>query len=193
MDISFEHSDHMLMEAALELVKKFDKMADEHLPEKIVETVKFHSKGAAGAGVASGWIPGAAGLALAGVTAGFVWRMYAKINQELGIPFSENLVKSLAGGVTTNLASYAVGSIVISTIFSIFPGIGSVGATAIVGATSYALTLASGYIYMKALISLANIDGLNVSEEQLKEVTEKVIAETDVNNIIKQAKDSYKG
>jgi len=184
--------DNVLIETALELVKKFDRLAEKNLPDKIVESVKFHSKGAAAAGIASGWVPGAGGLALAGVTAGFVWHMYADINKQLGIPFSENLVKSLAGGVATNLASYAVASIVVSTVFSLFPVIGTLGATAVVGATSYALTLASGYVYMKALILLANIDGLNVSEEQLKEATEKVIADTDMKNIIKQAKNSYK-
>ena len=181
-----------LAKAALELSKSFDKVAETTLPDKIVESVKFHSKGAATAGVASGWVPGTGGIALAGVTAGFVWHMYADINKQLGIPFSEHLVKSLAGGIATNLSSYVVGSIVVSTAISFIPGLGNVGASAIVGTTSYALTLASGYVYMKTLILLANKDGLNVSEEQLKTTAKKIIKNLNTKKIIKQAKNSYK-
>ena len=185
--------DHILLETAKELVFKFDKVADEHLPNEIVDIVKFHSKGAAGAGLASGWIPGAGGLALAGVTAGFIWTMYGRINSILGIPFSENLVKSLATGVATNLASYAVASIVVSTCLSFIPGIGSLGATAIVGATSYALTLASGYVYMKVLIGLAKLEGIeNINEEIIKKSAEDVIKNSDIENILKEAKKGYK-
>ena len=97
--------------------------------------------------------------------------MYGRINFILGIPFSENLLKSLATGVATNLASYAVASIVVSTCLSFIPGIGSLGATAIVVATSYALTLASGYVDMKVLIGLAKLEGIkNINEEIIKKV-----------------------
>ena len=185
--------DDILFDTAKELVIKVDKIVDDKLPNELVEIIKFHSKGAAGAGIASGWIPGAGGLALAGVTAGFVWSMYGRINKLLGIPFSENLVKSLASGVATNLASYVVASVVVSTCLSFIPGIGSLGATAIVGATSYALTLASGYVYMKVLIGLAKLEGLdNINEDILKREAEYVIQNSDIDQILKEAKKGYK-
>ena len=181
---------HALLEAAIELVEKFDNVADKLLPNQIVETIKFHSKGAAISGVASGWIPGAGGLALVGVTASFIWGMYIKINNYLGISFSENLVKSIGSGIATNLASYAVASIAVSTVLSLIPGLGSVGASAIVGTTSYALTLASGYVYIKLLASLSKIE--NVNEGTLKSKAKEIIENENITDILKKAKVSYK-
>jgi hypothetical protein len=55
--------------------------------------------------VASGWVPGFGGLAAAGISARFIWTMYGRINSKIGLPFSENVVKSIATGIATNLAA----------------------------------------------------------------------------------------
>ena len=120
--------DKKLFEAAIELVKVLDKEVDESLPRDIADIIKFHSKGAAIAGVGTGWIPGAGGTAAMVVMAGFIWTMYGRINDKIDLPISENIIKSVASGVATNLAAYAAASLIASTVVSLFPGLGSVGA-----------------------------------------------------------------
>ena len=186
-------SDHILHQAH-KLIEAMNKTVDENLPAEIAEIVKVHSAGAAAAGVASGWIPGAGGLAAAGLSAGFIWTMYGRINSKIGLPFTENVVKSLASGVATNLAAYFVGGLVISTVFSIVPGIGSVSASVVVGATCYALTLASGYVYLKLLtkLFLSNTDPVSMDAESLKREAASVAADANIKEVINDAKNSYK-
>ncbi|MFN5752592.1 MAG: hypothetical protein ACK47G_09055, partial [Pseudanabaena sp.] len=131
-----------------------DQIVDENLPYQIADIVKFHSKGAAAAAVGSAWIPGAGGTAAILASAGFIWSMYARIGSEINLPMSENILKTLGSGVATNLASGMAASWVMSSVFSLFPGIGSIGASVVMGGTCYALTLASGYVYLKIMTAL---------------------------------------
>ena len=65
-----------LIDAAMKLKDAMDladQVVDNSFPEKIAEIVKFHSKGAAGAAVASAWIPGAGATAATAISAGFIW------------------------------------------------------------------------------------------------------------------------
>jgi hypothetical protein len=155
--------------------------------------VKNHSAGAAAAGVASGWIPGAGGLAAAGICAGFVWTMYGRINAKIGLPMTENLVKSIGTGIATNLGAYVVGGLITSTIFSMLPGLGSVGASVVVGGTSYALTLGSGYVYLKLLtkLFLSGADPTTMDAESLKKAADAVVASEDMRRVISDAKSGY--
>ena len=86
-----------LQKAAELLVKALDMAADSVLPQQIVDIVKLHSKLAVG----SSFIP-IPGLDMAGA-AGSIWSMYIRINNKIHIPFGENVLKSLASGVATNL------------------------------------------------------------------------------------------
>jgi len=187
-------SDNHILHAAKELVETLNKAVDDNLPAEIAEIVKTHSAGAAAASVAAGWIPGAGGLAAAGICAGFVWTMYGRINSKIGLPLTENIIKSLATGVATNLATGFVGTLVVLTIFSIFPGIGSLAAATIAGATGYAITLASGYVYLKLLtkLFLAGSDPTKMDESSLKEAASHVAASENIKDVISSAKADYK-
>jgi hypothetical protein len=167
---------------------------DENMPKEIADIVKTHSAGAAAASVAAGWIPGAGGLAAAGICAGFVWTMYGRINSKIGLPLADNLVKSLATGVATNLAAGFVGALLIQTVFSIFPGLGSLAASTIAGGTGYALTLASGYVYLKLLTNLflSGVDPTKMDEGSLKEAASHVAASENIKDVISNAKAEYK-
>jgi len=177
-----------LAEMALELSKKFDKMPENNLQNKLVESVKNYSKETATACAAVG-LPRTGELALAGIIADFIYHMYTDINRQLGIFFSEHLVKSLAEEITTYLAFNYLG---LRTIFMFRSVIAIISVSTIVSIASYAVALTSGYVYMKTLILLANRDGFNVNEEQLKIAAKKVIKDTNIRKIIKHAKDSYK-
>jgi uncharacterized protein (DUF697 family) len=187
-------SNHHILHAAKELVETLNKAVDDNLPAEIADIVKTHSAGAAAASVAAGWIPGAGGVAAAGICAAFVWTMYGRINAKIGLPLTENIVKSLATGVATNLAAGFVGALVLGTVLSIFPGIGSLAAATIAGGTGYALTLASGYVYLKLLtkLFLSGVDPTKMDERSMKEAASNVAASENMKDVISSAKADYK-
>lgn len=185
---------NLLLEQATKLVEAMDKTVDDNLPQSLAEIVKFHSKCAAVAALSSAWVPGAGGAAATFACAGFIWTMYARIGAEIDLPISKNILKSLASGVATNIASYVVGMIALSTAFSLVPGIGNIGASVIMGGTCYALTLASGYVYLKIMTQLFSkgIDPTTVNEQELKNIAKTVASDSDVKDVIKQAKEEFK-
>jgi hypothetical protein len=83
---------------------------------------------------------------------------------------------------------------VVQTIFSIFPGIGSLAAAAVAGGTGYALTLASGYVYLKLLtkLFLGGNDPTKMDESSLKEAASSVAASENMKDVISSAKSDYK-
>jgi uncharacterized protein (DUF697 family) len=186
-------SDHHILHAAEKLVHALNKTVDENLPAEIAEVVKIHSAGAAASGLAAGWIPGAGGIAATGICMGFIWSMYGRINSKIGLPLTENVIKSLGTAIATNLGAYFVGGLITSTIFSILPGLGSVGASVVVGGTSYALTLASGYVYLKVLTNLflSGNDPTRMDVDSFKQAADTVVANENMKQVIADAKANY--
>jgi hypothetical protein len=163
-------------------------------PREIAEIVNSHSQGAAAAAVASAWIPGAGGTAAVLASAGFIWAMYARIGSVINLPLSENILKTLGSGVATNLASGMAASWVLSSVFSFFPGIGSIPAVIIMGGTCYSLTFASGFVYIKLMTALFNsgLDPTEMSEQELKNKADEVANSSDVKDVMNKAKQEYK-
>lgn len=178
-----------LTQAAFALVMALNQATDENLPGKLAGIVKVH----AGIGVGCIFIPvpGADLFAAFGNT----WTMYVRINRELDLPFTKNLVKSIATGILSNLASNATILAVfgLGSALKFLPGPGTFASYAVMSATIYGATIAAGYIYMKALAKLLE----NTSVEQVKEEDFKVaVAEImndkeSVQEIFKAAKESY--
>lgn len=177
-------SEQQLLKAAVNLVKALDKGADQMLPQSIVDVVKLHSKLAVG----SSFIP-VPGLDLAGA-AGSIWSMYVRINNKIGIPFGENVLKSLASGVATNLASYVAVSGVAS-VLKLIPGIGTVAGAVVMVAASYAATLASGWLYLKALTMAAEKKNFSIEDVSLamKSLFKDKAA---INDFVNTAKSEYR-
>lgn len=175
-----------LMQTAVHLVKLLDKEADVLLPKEIVDIVKLHSKLAVG----SAWVPVPGADVAAG--AANIWGMYIRINKKIGVPFKENVIKSIGSGVATNLVSYIAMSSVASAL-KVIPGIGTIGGALILSASLYAITLASGWVYLKALCLLAEKSGSNISMDDLNGAIKDVLAQKNViKDFIKQAKKDYK-
>lgn len=163
-------------------------------PEDIKDIVLFHSKGAAAVGVASGWVPGAGGTIAAVTSAGFIWSMYLRINDKIGLSVSENILKTLASGVATNLAAYAVGSIAITTVLSFLPFIGNVGASVIAGSIAFAITIVSAGVYLTMLTKFFQAKHRDINEmsaDDLKDLAKEVIDNNDVESALKQARNIY--
>jgi uncharacterized protein (DUF697 family) len=175
-----------LIKAAGELTQAMNRVADENLPGKLAGLVKLHAGIAVGSALIP--IPGA-DIAAASVN---IWTMYVRINKELGLPFSENALKSLAAGMATNLAGNAVGMIA-GSLLKFIPGVGSVGGAVIMGGTVYAITITAGIVYMRAVAKLLNSKSADrISADDLREAAETVSRSSDIQDIMKAAKKNYK-
>ena len=175
-----------LYEAAVALVTVLDKTAEQLLPQEIVDVVKLHSKLAVGSALIP--IPGA------DVAAGAanIWTMYGRVNSKVGISIKDNVLKTIGSGVVTNLASYMAMAGLGSAIKAI-PGIGTLTGTALMSASLYAVTLASGYIYVKALTLLANKGNGSIDITQIDAAVKEILGNKEViKNFIKAAKSDFK-
>lgn len=183
------------MEAATRLVEAVNKAADENLPRDLAEIVKGHAACATTAAVASGWLPGVGATAAVTISAGFIWTMYGRINSKIGAPFSENIIKSLAAGVVTNLAANAATGVALSTVFSLFPGVGTLTAVAVIGSTCYVLTMMSGVVYMRLLTNVFNVgkDPTRMSAQDLQNAAKEVMDSHDMARVMREARNAYKG
>jgi len=175
-----------LYEAAVALVTVLDKTAEQLLPQEIVDVVKLHSKLAVGSALIP--VPGA------DVAAGAanIWTMYGRVNSKVGISIKGNVLKTVSSGVVTNLASYMAMAGLGSAI-KVIPGIGTVTGTALMSASLYAVTLASGYIYVKALTLLANKGNGSIDITQIDAAVKEILGSKEViKNFIKAAKSDFK-
>lgn len=175
-----------LLHTAIELVEAMNKQAESMLPSEIVDVVKLHS----GIAVGSAWIP-LPGVDVA-VGAGNIWSMYVRINKKIGLSIKDNVLKTIASGVLTNLAGYAAVTGVASAL-KFIPGIGSVGGGVVLSASLYAITLCSGWVYLKALLLLAKKNNGNINIGELGSAIKDIMKDEDtIKNFIDAAKDDYK-
>lgn len=160
-----------------------------NLGDEITSIIKQHGVIAAGSGMIP--VPVLSVLALVGNT----WTMYVRINKEVGIPFEQNVMKSIATGVATNVAAVMPGMLIgklAAQIAKAFPGPGTVAGIAINSATNYALTLVMGTIYVVALTKLFS-RGEPITEENLKRATKETATDKSfVKDTFAAAKSQYK-
>jgi len=119
--------------------------------------------------------------------------MYVRINNKIELPFSENVIKTVASGIVTNLAAGVIGGLVMSTALSFLPGIGNVGASVVVGGICYAVTLTAGFVYLKTLtiIFKGKADPTTLTAEDLKGIAKSVVENEDIKSVMKEAKKEY--
>jgi uncharacterized protein (DUF697 family) len=126
--------------------------------------------------------------------------MYGRINSKLGVSIKENVLKTLASGVITNLASYTV-VLGIGSGLKLIPGIGTVVGTTIMLAGVYATTLLSGWIYIKVLTIIAKKNNGIISFDELSSTMSVFIKDNkeeiksfffNAKNFYKKNKDSFK-
>lgn len=167
-----------ILTTAIELAKALDRAADDILPKKLADIVKWHSRGA----TAAAFIPIPGADLVGGAVA--IWGMYLRINKEIGVSIGNNIMKTIASGVSTNLLAYA-SALAVGSMLKFIPGIGTAGGTFIMAGTIYAVTIASGFVYLKVLTAIAKHDGTlaKIDASKLK---------THLNNFISQNKGSIK-
>ena len=177
-----------LLHAAIELTEALNNAADDNLSTELAGIVKTHAAIAVGAAFVP--VPGA-DIAAAATN---IWTMYVRINKGINLPFAENILKSFAAGVVTNLAGAAVGLLVVGSALKFIPGLGSIGGSAVMATTIYSITVASGIVYMKAVTALLNSKNTDdFTEADLKSAADEVMRDKNViRDILKEGKDEYK-
>jgi uncharacterized protein (DUF697 family) len=144
------HAAHLLGHT----IKEIHEINEKEFGDEVAKIVNTSAIGATVSGLASAWVPGLGGTIATGICIGFVWRMYLAINKKVGLSLQDNIVKTIASGILTNLAAAIVGSIVLSTVLSFIPGLGNISASIIMGGVCYAITLVSGIVYIKILTNI---------------------------------------
>lgn len=180
-----------LMDAVIQLAEAVDKGTDIVAHEEIARIVKLHAKLAIGAA----WIP--VPIAdFAAMTAN-TWAMYVRINKTLGIPFSDTLIKSLASGIATNLLSN-LPILAVGEVLKAIPGVGTITGGVALSATLYAVTIAAGIVYMRALAFLLKEEPALRSEltevklAELKAKAEQVFSDKEaMKKLVKEGKEVY--
>jgi uncharacterized protein (DUF697 family) len=173
-----------LIETAYQLATAADKAVDDAVHKDIAQIVKFHAK----VGLAAAWIP-APGADLAAVGAN-IWTMYVRINKALGIPFSKSVMKSLAAGVGTNLLA-SLPILGISSILKSIPGLGTLAGSAAMSVSIYAVIMAAGIVYMKALTFLLG-RGSELTEVNLRAAVESLSSTKEsMKQIFREADKAY--
>lgn len=175
--------------AANSLVLAVNDYADKNLTQELSEIVKLH----AAIAVAGAFVP-VPGLDLAALAAN-TWTMYVRINQEVGLPFGKNMVKSLATGVVTNIGSNAVGLLAMGSIIKFIPGLGSFSGGVILAATMYSITLTAGIVYMKALAALKELEDnwSDIDEKDVQDAVNDILDDKDtIEDMMKDGKKQYK-
>lgn len=144
---------------AIDAYKRINDAAKYVLPEDIEKIVKKH----AAIAVATAFIP-VGGLDMVAATAN-VWTMYVRINNALGIKFSDNKMKSIGSAVVSNLVqNLGVAAVAVALKWSPIAYIPSV---AVLTGALYGLTMTSGWVYLKALANMALND--NDIERSIKD------------------------
>ena len=132
---------------AIDAYKKINDAAKYVLPEDIEKIVRKH----AAIAVATAFIP-IGGLDLVAATAN-VWTMYVRINNALGVKFSDNKMKSIGSAVVSNLVqNLGVAAVVVALKWN---PISYVASVAVLTGALYGLTITAGWVYLKALSNMA--------------------------------------
>ena len=143
-----------LVIACRELEKAMKGTLDGTKLQEIQDTINGFAIASAVACFFSGIVPGATGIVAMLAQAGFVWATYLSINKILGLSFSENVIKTIASAILTNLVVNA-GSLLLagaaSTVLSFIPVFGSAIAAAINCTMGYIVIFVAAILYLKLM------------------------------------------
>lgn len=130
------------------------------IPENIVGVVERHKKVQLASSLAQSFVPGA-GVAASAAAVASLWKMYYDINNVIGIKVSENAGKSLTSAILTNLSSFAAQGVAtaVSEGAKFIPFVGWIVSAGISTATSTAIVYGAAFMYLKALVTMYEVDG----------------------------------
>ena len=164
--------------------------------EKAGETIMACSVVAAVAGVGSGWLPGAGALVATATWVGTIWTMYIKINKDLGISLKENILKSLASAILTNIIAGAGAfllALAAAAVIAFIPVVGNLIAMAVDAFLGYVTVFALGVLYIKLLTKMFKArKSFDISENEIEDFAKDIVDSSDIQEILKDGKRAFK-
>lgn len=160
----------------------------------LMKIVKTHAAGAAASMMATGALPGVGSTIASMIEISFVWSMYYRLCKKMGIDIKKELLKSLGSAVVTNTAASVASSLIAGTVLSIVPGIGTMGAVAVLGLMGYSITYYSGFLFMELLFHVfkAGKSFKNYSMEEIRNILKEAGKKTSFKEIRQEAKEAFK-
>lgn len=140
------------------------------------DIVTQHALAATGIGLIP--VPGADVAALAANT----WIMYARMNEVIGISFSNNFLKSVASGVIANVVSFMPGpalAVGAQVVLKLFPGVGT-GTGMMIGAMGIIVVMyIASTVYLNVLKRISKT-AKEATEENIRAMAEQVPKDRDI-------------
>ena len=185
-----EGSDDSLKKAAYamdDVQKKID-------TDELIHIVKSHARSTSVAAAGSAWVTGAGATIATTLSAGFVWSMIYRINEQIGIKLKKDEVKKIGKSILNSIVPMAATSYLASTGLSFIPVLGNLASCLIMTSVCYSAVFTSGVVYMKAARQMLKEkeDGQTLQADEMERKAESVIKSEDISQIFKEAQDSYK-
>lgn len=163
--------------------------------EEAGNTILACSITAAVTGVGSGMLYGAGSVVASTACVAAIWTMYVKINKHLGISVKNNILKSLASAMLTNLIASAGLNILIligAAAINFIPGL-QYASTIIYGTLAFVSVYASGILYIKLLTKIMRAKkDIDSSDVDLNQMAKDIVNESNVSDILKEGKEMFK-
>ena len=162
--------------------------------DDVVRAVIGHAATAAGAAALAGALPGAGSTAAAAVAVGAIVTMYVNLGNMLGSRLGKGLLKSLASAIVADLAGSVAAALVVGTVLSFIPGLGTIGAAGIMGLTSFCYVYLAGILYIKMVTKIAK-SGKSIehmSEADIQRILRQETGGIDMKAAVKEAASAYK-
>lgn len=184
----------LLAHALKELENVSDELLRKDGAEEAGDTILVCSIAAAVSGIGSGMLPGVGSVVASAACVTSIWTMYVKINQHLGISVKDNILKSLASAILTNIIASA-GSYVLVLIgaiaISFIPGIGY-ASTIIYGTLAFISVYASGILYIKLLTRVMRAKKtLDSTDVNIEDIAKDIVNESNVSDLLKEGKEMF--
>lgn len=183
-----------LQESIEKIVVEAQKKGISVTKDELMKIVKTHAAGATASVMALVSIPGAGTAVASVVETGFVWSMYYRLCRKLGLSVKKELLKAIGSAIVADVAGSIAIQLIAGTILSIVPGIGTVGAMAVVGLTGYCVLYYCGILFIEMLVKVfrAGKSVENYSADELKSMMKETSEKISFKDIKQEAKQAYK-
>jgi len=180
--------------AVNELEKVMREVGKEANANEIADIVQHHAITGAVAGVGSAFLPGAGAVVSTAAAATSILAMYVRLSKSLGVTFKEGSLKALASGIVADLSASVVTNLALAAVVSFIPGVGQMGAGVLCIIANYSMIYLAAYIFIKMLSTMfvSGKNSLNMSEYELKNMAKRISCETNLKDVVKEAKNQYK-
>ena len=180
--------------AADELERVMRDLGKDVRSEDIGEIVKQHAFAGAVSGIGAATLPGAGAVIASGAAITSIVAMYVRLSKALGVTFKEGKLKALASGIVADLSAAVVTQLVLAAAISFIPGVGQAGAAILSTIANFCMVYLAAYIFIKMLSKLLKSGRIvsDMSEEELRMAAREVASETDVKDIVNEAKNQYR-